>query len=48
MPKEESVQGDAEALHFGQMLECNAGKEAEGINGLPFSVNWPVWKMRAI
>lgn len=48
MPKEESVQRDAEALHFGETLESNAGKEGERISRLPFFVHWLVWKMRGI
>lgn len=48
MPKEQSVQGDGEALDFGETLECNAGKEGERINRLPFFVHWLVWKMRGI
>ncbi|KAJ8776583.1 hypothetical protein J1605_015172 [Eschrichtius robustus] len=34
--REESVQGDAEALHFGEALECSAGKEREGSIAYPF------------
>ena len=36
MPREESVRGDAEALHFGEVLECSAGKEREGSIAYPF------------
>lgn len=34
----ESVQRDAEALHFGETLESNAGKEGERISRLPFFI----------